>query len=1668
MPTSGSVIQLPSKAFELRHRLESNAGIETWSATCVDSGEAVVAKLSSAAPGNANRENLLWQEASILSELRSRYFAPLVSFGRHENGLALVTALLPGETLEDKARRRPLSPAEAIHVGHAVASALEELHALGYSHGDLKPAHVLIDGAAVAVCDFGLSYRMQADSESAVGATVLFAAPEQLGLIRAKLSPAADLFSLGLLLRWAIDPASVERRAVFDIESDDFAPSVRLPRGLYDVVRRLTKADPAERYATASGARHDLEELLLDPRRELVLGRRDQRGTLAEPSLVGRADSARRLESRLRESSGLVLIGARSGMGKSRLLRTLAESCQRDGCTVFLGQGVASNGGTAFPIWDPLSRQIGGWASARPELVALVRAHMGERCDILAQAFPGFRPLFEVPSRPEVHPQETVLESLFMLVALLRERERLLLFFDDVQWADFFTLAYLRADPSGTLAAFRTEELSSDHPLLVDEPDIDQLLPLSDGESRAVLESMAGPLPEPAVASILKAASGEPFLLQSLLRGAVEDQSLTPTAEGWQWTAPNAALTSDRRAGWLLSGRLQSLSREERAFLEVGAVLGRSFSLPLASHLAEASVQAGVTLLDGAVQRGLIRLDGQQATFTHDKIREALLELRGAAQDASVHTRAALWYEQNEPGAIRDLALHWYHGGEVEKAMPYALATAAEARLRMDYAEASAFYRLALEVTVEKLTPLKHRRLLKSLALTLGSSDDLRGVRDAYQEALKAHHDPDNDRAELLAGFADQLARLNEAHEANRVGGEAFKIMGAPQPGSRNRIVLHSAGMLSKLVYRYLRSQWTAPSDEELRRVELCESQLEASTRSMRMELFLWCLCRGLLDLRDKEPRPQGSRLVMYASQMAAVFGLHKLAAEFRHRGLEGGRLRPRTRAHVTGQAGLGMLMEGNIRGALQQFEEAMPLCRLCNDAWNLAVCQHHAAMAYYMLGEVEQAEAIATIVLTRKVHGDSSNSIAGGRILALLGRASGFEAAVDFHEQELRDTVFSSLGYQAQGVMALRKENWAQAIDRLERARSTHSVLLGPHSVGAAAWLACACRTWAEKLPPEKSAQRKSLLRQAARAAGTALKITSRFPVCQPHALREYALSSAHAGRFYLARANFEKAHQIATKLDMKMEAAWTLYERGRFAEVAGWSDWKADAGEGLLRLRRLGAWVPGLDLSAQAPQQHLARLDRFDRVLEGGRRLVLLERQEQIREGLQDEARTLLRCNKVLLIATPQDDPEVSRTLYSRCLEEGRAVTESEVEEPSRSLLLHEARSTLMAPLRVADETVGVLVAWQKSVGGFFGEEETRLADYLCTLAGAALENARILDERDQTFAALATSEQRFRGFFDYAGVGTALLDERGRTVEENPYLPVLLGASTLGKTPWEYCHARDRETLKAGFASLERDQHRFDAEIRLHRGGGEVAWTQTCLARLPLRDGDESRYLMTVADTTHRRIAEMMTFLENERRGLAAEVHDELAQNISALHMLLSGFESEETPVLKARALAKRLLDDACTLIASLRNPLAEGVDLLSALKDLVTEFSVSEECEMVVKWPSHPPLLSDLGNLVLYRVLQEGLSNIAKHSQANLVGLEFQLDTNLLLMKLWDNGQGFDVDSWLGRRAVQKHFGLLGMRDRVEMVGGSLTLDSIPHQQTSLSVTLPLSKNHHWAV
>jgi signal transduction histidine kinase len=202
------------------------------------------------------------------------------------------------------------------------------------------------------------------------------------------------------------------------------------------------------------------------------------------------------------------------------------------------------------------------------------------------------------------------------------------------------------------------------------------------------------------------------------------------------------------------------------------------------------------------------------------------------------------------------------------------------------------------------------------------------------------------------------------------------------------------------------------------------------------------------------------------------------------------------------------------------------------------------------------------------------------------------------------------------------------------------------------------------------------------------------------------------------------------------------------------------------------------------------------------------------------------------------------------------------------------------------------------------------------------------------------------------------------------------------------------------------------------------------------------------------------------EEERGRLARDLHDGPIQALVGLKMqmgLLLASAAEGHSVMTdgltaTRAEVQGLLDELRQVCADLRPPMLDTLGLGAALRALATEWPAQSEAAITLELPPDATLrsLPDEVAVNLYRVAQEGLSNAARHAAARHVTIRLAWEGPTLILTLRDDGQGFVVPDTLQDLVAQGRFGLVGMHERVELIGGTLALESAPGEGTTVRV------------
>lgn len=227
--------------------------------------------------------------------------------------------------------------------------------------------------------------------------------------------------------------------------------------------------------------------------------------------------------------------------------------------------------------------------------------------------------------------------------------------------------------------------------------------------------------------------------------------------------------------------------------------------------------------------------------------------------------------------------------------------------------------------------------------------------------------------------------------------------------------------------------------------------------------------------------------------------------------------------------------------------------------------------------------------------------------------------------------------------------------------------------------------------------------------------------------------------------------------------------------------------------------------------------------------------------------------------------------------------------------------------------------------------------------------------------------------------------------------------------------------------------------------------------------LENADLYRSLRSRTDELERLSASTIRAHEEERRRLSLELHDETAQVFSAvklqLGMLREKVRSSETDrVDRITTLVDAGMRSIRNVTEELRPSLLDDLGLVPALRALVSDFGSRSGLSVSCLTPEQMPPLDGDADLALFRAVQEGLANVARHADARSVTVELRRDEDAIRLELTDDGNGPAAGNFEGNGT---HMGLAGMRERFAALGGEARLESVPGGGARLAITLPLS-------
>ena len=354
----------------------------------------------------------------------------------------------------------------------------------------------------------------------------------------------------------------------------------------------------------------------------------------------------------------------------------------------------------------------------------------------------------------------------------------------------------------------------------------------------------------------------------------------------------------------------------------------------------------------------------------------------------------------------------------------------------------------------------------------------------------------------------------------------------------------------------------------------------------------------------------------------------------------------------------------------------------------------------------------------------------------------------------------------------------------------------------------------------------------------------------------------------------------------------------------------------------------------------------------------------------------------------------------------------------------------------------------------------------------------------------SALRKSENKYSTLVEDALIGV-YINKGGVIVFANDKFAVIYGYAKdelIGMDSAILVHPEDRDRVRElRKKRLAGEKVPSEYEIRGLKKSGETIWVMRSLSVIDFDDGPAISGI--VQDMTKRRKAEealresdkelrilsnqLLSTEEKERKRIARELHDGIGQALSAIKFSVenslravrhSPYESELKSLEAVVPLTQKTIEEVRRIVKDLRPSILDDLGILATITWFGREFQqvysgIRIHSELQIQENDIPTPLKT----AIYRILQEALNNVAKHSQADLVDLRLQKTPVGMALNISDNGVGFDLTQAISLQPSRRGFGLASMRERAQLSGGEFEIKAAEGTGTSIRVTWETAEN-----
>ena len=832
---------------------------------------------------SAEERRALAEEFRLLSSLRHPNIISVLDYGFDDDRQPYFTMDLEenARTIIEAGAEKPL----ALQIDLLVQAlrALVYVHRHGIIHRDLKPENILVVGGQVKILDFGLSvYRHVAESgDGGWAGTPAYMAPEVL--CGEPATERADLYAIGMIAYELF-----VGRYPFDGDADlvQSLLATSLPRRtdavdpqLRPILESLLARDPGERCRDAAAAVNMLSAALVQPLSVETAATRES--FLHTAPLVGRqaelATLLRGLEAVGRGHGSTWLVGGESGVGKSRLLEEIRIRAVVDGVIVARGNAV-SQGGGPYHVWRDALAGL------------LLRADVDDNeAEVLKTIVPNVADLIGrlVGDAPDLDADAAESRLLFTVEALVRKQPGpVLVLLEDLQWVGSESLKLLQrltqpaaSVPLLVVASFRNDE-APDLPRTVANAEVLTVERLEARDIAALGESLIGAAAtRPEFVDFLeRETEGIPFFIVEVIRALAETAGrLSQVALA---VRPQRVTSGGMQK--VIRRRLNQVPPACVPALKTAAVIGRTIDLELLRRV-HADL-AREEWLAACTRAAVLELQDQQWRFTHDKLREQILDDLEPQSRGALHAAVAEAIERSSPvppERFTELAHHWREAGDGEREAEYAYQAGLLTLHAGGYQEAVRHLERALEL-------VRTRADGTSASTSHGGSRASRSLVDP-----NAHVDPRTREFRLgmiEAGLSEAWFRLGDLSKARDHSFRALTWFGQHVPKGRYGWLLAIARQIALRFAQSLRPP-RPRNPASVREVASAVGRVQVRLTSMFFyaldaPALLWSSLRTINQCEPAGPSAELARGYVLVSQLVGLAGLHALANKWEQRAI--------------------------------------------------------------------------------------------------------------------------------------------------------------------------------------------------------------------------------------------------------------------------------------------------------------------------------------------------------------------------------------------------------------------------------------------------------------------------------------------------------------------------------------------------------------------------------------------------------------------------------------------------------------------------------------------------------------------------------------------------------------------------------------------------------------